>query len=161
MGEGNHLYYRVHLTSSKDSPIIAEGPASVMYQKFDLSYHRLRQIRDSKKRLIFGEHYLEFYPIGTWKEQVKVEKKKAIRDKKRKSKFREHLDIVERMLDIHGNTAIYKDYDKVAAALEKDGYFVKRVHEPERVIRYLTKNHKDVYSECEILTLIRKETREI
>lgn len=150
-------FYVVHATENPDSKVIAKGKANDIMRKFELNSHNALSLCFKRgDSLIQKSYFIERIPLAEYNIRVAEERKR----KKKKTAFDRRLEEIERMLDIHGNTIIFKDRDKVIDRLNRDGYFVKEIHEPRRVIKtkYLSRGRHEVYDECWILELIRKET---
>lgn len=82
--------------------------------------------------------------------------------KAKNSKFKEQLDMIKWHLDVYGNTVSWVEPKKYIEALEKDGYFVESRHVPKKVIHQKhSTNISDIFYECWILTLIKKEPKEV
>lgn len=151
-----HYHYFIHATEDADSPIIFEGTSVRVCARFNTTARNLSRMFAFNRPILKQKYLVTRMPIKEYEENHR----KELRSKNKKSKFQKNLDIIEQMLDRYGNTIIYKNRDKVISRLEGDGYFVKDIHEPKRIIRNSKLgDHKDeVYPECWILELIRKET---
>ena len=86
-----------------------------------------------------------------------TKERKRGRPHKEERKTESAYDVAKRMLDIYGNTIIYKDFKKIPEKLKEEGYIVKTNYEPKRVIRRVATKKAEVFRECMILELIKKE----
>ena len=85
------------------------------------------------------------------------ERRKKGRPRKEERKKESAYDVAKKMLDIYGNTIIYKDFEKIPEKLKEEGYIVKTKYEPKRVIKRIETKKAEVFRECMILELIKKE----
>lgn len=156
------FYYFVHETADPNSKVIWHGRNRDLCREFFITSNELTQIFKTNSKTLNNEHYVERKYLDTIPEDILKQAKALKVKKKRKTKFDHTIEVVEKMLDIHGNTIIYKDFEKVEARLNADGYFIKAKHEPERRIRYLVmgggNGAYEIFDECWILELVRKET---
>lgn len=150
-----HYQYFIHANLDADSPIIFEGSSVRVCARFGTTARHLATMFARNNPVLKGSYLVTRMPLKEYYENHEKEK----RSRNKKSKFQKTLDMVELMLDRHGNTIIYKDHDKIISRLEQDGYFVKDTHEPKRIIRKssLGDHRGEVYPECWILELVRKE----
>ena len=148
-------YYIVHVDTDPDSPVLLEGVYGYISKKLLLHNNNLYRTFHFNDGILDGEYYVERIPIAEYN-ALKVKERRA---KKRKTKFDNQISDIELMLDVHKNTIIFKNHDKVIERLNQDGYYVKETHEPKRVIngKGLCTKRKYVYDECWILELIRKD----
>ena len=151
-----HYHYFVHANEDPDSPIIFEGTSVRICSRFNTTARYLSKMFAVNRPILKDRYLVTRVSLREYEENHQ----KELRTKRKKSKFQKNLEMVERMLDRYGNTIIYKDRDKVVSRLEGDGYFVKDTHEPRRVIHNssLGEHKGEVYPECWILELVRKET---
>ena len=156
--------YKVHATTDKDSPIIFEGIRKEVCHELDIDERFFYSMNNSHDCILNNMYYVEKCTYKHANGAKKARDPKFIKPVKKKTKFDKKIESIEWHLDIYGNTIIYKDYEKINKRLEKDGYFVTALHEPERVIKYTNisgEGDRDIYSECWILTLVRKETIDV
>lgn len=151
-------FYYVHENLNPKSKIIFKGKKGAVTRHFGLKDYVVTKIFDTDYHVIDGAYYIERKLLSEVSEE---DRRPVSTAKKRKTKLDETVDMVERMLDIYGNTIIYKDFEKVEARLNRDGYFIRAKHEPERRIKVTTMSKGDglyeVYDECWIVELVRKE----
>ena len=162
--------YIVHETMEPDSPVIIAGNRKEVCAELLLDEYWIYKLLKNKDNILANQFYTEVRPCKTKKEadQVKREaftKKKP--SKKRPSKYEEYIAMLKNMLDIYGNTGIFKNAckhrspEKIIERLESDGYHLKVTHEPRRVIKsLLSPGEGEVYEECWIIELLSKEVKE-
>ena len=148
-------YYYVHDTGDPESRIICEGKCSVIVNRFHIGANTLNRL------FTIGRYYL---PGGNFIERVELSKRKDKeeqdrRKKRSRSKFEKQINSIEHHLDVYKNTIIYKDSKRIEDRLEKDGYHVRLIHEPKRIIKSTNVSHSgcEVYPECWIIELIGKD----
>lgn len=146
-----YFYYYVHETTDPDSPVIAEGMSGKIKEFLGINYNMVALICTKRNGIFNGTNLIERVRLNDKQNNTSAQRKQ--------SKFNERIDEIEHLLDIYGNTIIYKDLEKVFDRLNADGYFVTATHEIRREIK--SKNpaawDNEVYDECWILELVRRE----
>ena len=170
---GKPFLYYIHETTDPDSPVIFTGRNGHVAKEFGIPVNNLAKMMYRGQVNLHGKHFMERVSYNDISDEdrkkymfnifEKKEKPQKVR-RKPKSKFDKNIEMIENMLDIYGNTIIYKDFEKVEARLTADGYHITAVHEPERRIKRLSigKGNAgwEVWSECWILKLIRRDVIE-
>jgi len=156
------FYYFVHDTADPSSKVIWHGKNGDLCKEFCITPHELSDIFKTSAKLLYEERYVERKYLDTVSKDILRDANKLKVKKKRKSKFEQNIQMLEKMLDIYGNTIVWKDFEKVEARLNKDGYFIKAKYEPERRIRYLKMGSGngayEIFDECWVIELVRKES---
>ena len=160
---GAKHWYRV---TRKDGNTELEGTCKDICEYFKLDpvyfyqitkYHHT--LKDQYKVIDLGLKS-EVHPSRMTKYKKKLEAKKAettVFFKPEKPKKETKLEKVKRHLDIYGNTITYKNPVKLLAELKKIGYEVRAIHEPRREVYRSTAKKPEIYSECWILELLKRE----
>lgn len=155
-----HFYYYIHKTEDPESEVIFHGKCGDVAKRYGVTSNQLDGKVRSGNCLLNDIHFIERVDLNESR-QGKRKNYAGLNYPKKRSKFEETVDTVEKMLNIYGNTIIYKDLDKIQQRLEKDGYSIKVKYEPERRIKHKAlssgNGNVEVYNECWILELVRRE----
>lgn len=160
----SYIVYKVHATEDKNSPVIAEGVRKDICNKLDIDEDYFRVMSSEKSNILAKKYYVEKYTSDEKPEfiGVKAKKKKQLQNAKQKSEFEKHVEVVEMMLNIYGNTAVSKNPKRLTKRLEKDGYFVNVEYRPKRVVKAIDNvTMPDIWNEIWILKLIKKEDKHV
>ena len=152
----SYIYYKVHETKSKKSPVIVEGNRQKIMDHFNMTNYAFYNDLQRNENILKKKHLVEKcpWPVGT-KYFLQQKEEPKSKPEKKKSKVDLKIEEIEMLLRIHKNTIIYKDAKRVINQLAKDGYIVSVNHEPKRVIKHYL-GGQEVYSECWILTLTER-----
>lgn len=154
------VIYIVHENEKKSSPIIATGTRKDICEALSIGEYYFYRMNKEKSNLLSNQYYTEKIEKSIAKEKKKVEKAKTI--PKKKSPYEQKIERIKQMLNIYGNTIIYKDHERIIKRLNKDGYSVKVTHEPERVIKSLSNSiDSEIYPECWLLSIDKKGSNDV
>lgn len=160
--------YIVHENDSDESPIKFVGSRKEVCYKLDINDYWIYKLLRSKDDILANKYYTEVVRCNNADEVQEARKKgeKRKTPEKGKSKYEEYIQMLENMLDIYGNTGIFKNAckhrsaEKIIERIEKDGYHLKVTHEPRRSIKSLLTAKPEIYEECWIIELIDKEVKD-
>lgn len=157
--------YIVHETDDEKSPVLVAGRRREVCDKLLINEYYLYKLLKDHDDILANKYYTETVLCSTQEEAKQVIEKayNKYKPEKKKSKYEEYIQMLKNMLNIYGNTGIFKSAckhrsaEKIIERLEKDGYHLKVKHEPRRSIKSLLSAKPEIYEECWIIELISKE----